>query len=66
MRCLSCRHSADLQVLLTLTKVFMKAIVQSTNRMPFGMRFMAHEMFEALKVRQVSFIRRDNRQLMSN
>ena len=40
----------DLQVLLALAKGFMKAIVESTSKMPYGMRFMAREMLAALKV----------------
>jgi Ras GTPase-activating-like protein IQGAP2/3 len=47
-------YPLDLQVLLALAKLFMKAIVDSTSRMPYGMRFMAREILSALKVGQMS------------
>ena len=43
--------SPDLQQLQALTEVFVKAIIASTRRMSYGMRFIARETLNALRAR---------------
>jgi hypothetical protein len=52
--------STDLQVLQWWTEAFVTAIIQSTKRIPYGMRYLARETLAALRVRDiaaVSFLR---------
>ncbi len=41
----------DLQLLQWWTETFVAALVQSTQRMPYGMRYLARETLHALRVR---------------
>ena len=43
--------SADLQLLRAKTDRFLTGIFTSTPRMPFGMRYIAREIFRALEVK---------------
>lgn len=40
----------DLQQLQVLADVFLRVLVGSTRKMPYGMRFVAHETLAALRV----------------
>jgi Ras GTPase-activating-like protein IQGAP2/3 len=40
----------DLQLLQWWTETFVAALIQSTQRMPYGMRYLARETLHALKV----------------
>jgi hypothetical protein len=44
-------QSTDLQVLQWWTEAFVTAITQSTKKMPYGMRYLAHETLQNLRVR---------------
>ena len=46
----------DLQVLQWWTQEFVKAITLSLSRMPYGMRFMARETLQSVRVSIPSFI----------
>src|ERR1700761_415782 len=46
-------HISDLQRLQALTKGFVQAIIGSTKKMPYGMRYIASETLAALRVRIV-------------
>lgn len=48
LRCL-----IDIRGLQVLSDVFLKVIVASTRKMPYGMRFVAHATLEALRVRDL-------------
>ena len=45
------RTAADLQKLLAVTKDFVAAITSSTRKVPYSIRYLAHEMLVALRVR---------------
>ncbi|KAF8320672.1 hypothetical protein DL93DRAFT_2107201 [Clavulina sp. PMI_390] len=45
------RFIRNLQQLQVLTDVFLRVIVGSTRKMPYGMRFVAHEMLNTLRAR---------------
>lgn len=47
------RASTDLQQLQVLADVFLRVIVGSTRKMPYGMRFVVHEILAALRVRSL-------------
>ena len=44
---------ADLQLLQWWTETFVAALIQSTQRMPYGMRYLARETLHALRVSNV-------------
>ena len=46
-------YAADLQLLQWWTETFVAALIQSTQRMPYGMRYLARETLHALRVSNV-------------
>lgn len=50
-------HSIDLQVLQWWTEEFVRTITQSLQRMPYGMRYLARETLNAVKVLPVALLR---------
>ena len=46
-------HHIDLQVLQWWTEEFVRAITSSLSKMPYGMRYMARETLNAVKVHSV-------------